>query len=138
MDRLSTLTEVATLKILAEFLHALFHEEFAVCLLTQKATSALPPKRALLLYKVLGEVATLTDQLHPHQHHLLDAGRPGQFRQGLPAEMAEVVARLDNHLRHLSAAVRAIDPAWGLKPQQMSDILTQWVTGSVGQRFLAD
>jgi len=49
MDRLSTLTEVVTLKILAEFLRALFQEEFALRLRTQKAAGTLPQKRALLL-----------------------------------------------------------------------------------------
>ena len=50
MDHLSTLTEVATLKILAEFLRALFQEDFARRLQTQKAAGTLPRKRALLLY----------------------------------------------------------------------------------------
>jgi hypothetical protein len=139
MDRLSALTEVVTLKILVAFLRPLFRDEFSVCLHTQKAAGALPQKRALLLYKVLGEIATLTDQLHIHQHHLLDVGRTGQPRQGLLSAIAEVVARLDKQLRHLSAAVRAIHPAWGPKSQQVLDLLTHWVTESAGaQCFLMD
>lgn len=139
MDRLSALTAVATLQILEECLRSLFRAEFAVCLHTQKAAGALPQKRALFLYKVLGEVATLTDQLHIYQHHLLDAGRTGRARQDLLSAMAAVVVHLDKQLQHLSAAVRAIHPSWRLKPQPVSDVLGQWVTGSAGaQRFLTD
>ncbi|HEV8718608.1 MAG TPA: hypothetical protein VGX03_38045 [Candidatus Binatia bacterium] len=130
---------MATLKILAEFLHALFQEDFARRLRTQKAAGTLPQKRALLLYKVLGEVAALTGQLHTDHRHLLAAGRTGQLRPGLLATMTEVVASLDKQLRHLAAAVRAIHPAYGLKPQLVSDPFTQWVTGSVGaERFVTD
>jgi len=130
---------VATLKILAEFLRALFQEDFARRLQTQKAAGTLPRKRALLLYKVLGEVAPLTDQLHTRHRLLLAAARAGQLQPGLLAAMTEVVAQLDKQLRHLAAAVRAIHPACGLKPHLVSDNLTQWVTGSVGaQRFVAD
>jgi hypothetical protein len=139
MDRLSTLTEVATLKILAEFLRTLFQEEFALRLRTQKAAGTLQQKRALLLYKVLGEVAALTGQLYTHHRRLLAAGRTGQLRPGLLSAMAEGVAQLDTQLRHLAIAVRAIHPACGLKPQLVLDLLTQWITESVGaQRFVVD
>src|SRR5882724_8535538 len=102
MDRLCTLTEVATLKILAEFLRALFQEEFSLHLRTQKAAGTLPQKRVLLLYKVLGEVAALTGQLYTHHRILLAAGRTGQLRPGLLSPMAEGVAQLDTQLRHLA------------------------------------
>jgi hypothetical protein len=139
MDRLSTLTEVATLQILTEFLRALFQEDFFLRLQTQKAAGTLPQKRALFLYKVLGEVAALTDQLHTSHRHLLATGHIGQLRPDLLSALTAVVAQLDKPLRHLAAALRAIDPAWGLKPQLVSDHLTQWVTGSVGaQRFVAE
>jgi hypothetical protein len=92
MDRLSSLTEVATLKILAEFLRALFQEDFSLCLQMQKAAGTLSQKRALLLYKVLGEVAALTDQLHTSHRHLLARGRTDQLRPGLLSALTAVVA----------------------------------------------
>jgi hypothetical protein len=139
MDRLKPLIAVATLQILVDLLRSLFHDEFSVCLRTQRAAGALPQKRALFLYKVLGEVAALTDQLHIYQRHLLDAGRTGQVRLDLLSAMAEVVSQLDKQLRYLSAAVRAIHPAWELKPQPVVKNLAQWVTESVGaRRFLTE
>jgi hypothetical protein len=133
------LTEAATLKILAEFLHPLFHEEFSRGLRTQKAAGALPPKRALFLYKVLGEVDTLTDQLYTHQHHLLEEGRTGHVRQELLSAMASVIAQLAAQLRHLAAALRAIHPSWKLESQPVLDLLTLWVTEAEGApHFLTD
>jgi hypothetical protein len=53
--------------------------------------------------------------------------------------MATVIPQLDTQLRHLSAAVRAIHPGWGLKPQPLLDRLVEWVSGSEGaQRFFVD
>jgi len=139
MNRLKSLTEVATLQILVELLRSLFEDEFSACLRRQRATGALPQKRALFLYKVLGEVAALADQLHTCQHHLLDAGRNGQIRLDFLAAMAEVVNQLDKQLRYLSAAVRAIYPSWELKPQPVAEVLVQWVTESMeAQRFLTE
>jgi hypothetical protein len=139
MDQLSTLTEVATLHILAELLRPLLHDDFAVGLHTQKAAGTLPQKRALFLYKVLGEVASLAAQLYTHQHHLLDASRTGQLQPGHLTAMAAVVIRCETPLRHLAAALRAIHPAWKLKPQAVSDLLAQWVNGSAGAlRFIEE
>jgi hypothetical protein len=139
MDGLSTLTEVATLKLLVELLQPLFHAEFSRCLGTQKAAGALPPKRALLLYKVLGEVATLTNQLHTHQQHFLEEARTGQVWQALLFPMADVIAQLATQVRHLAAAVRAIEAAWKLEPQPVVDRLTLWVSEAGGaRRFVVD
>jgi hypothetical protein len=136
-DQLSTLTEVATLNILVALLRPLLHDDFVVGLHTQKAAGTLPQKRALFLYKVLGEVARWAAQLHTHQYHLLTAGRTGQLPPGPLTAMATVVPQCETALRHLAAALRAIHPAWGLKPQAVSALFTQWVDGSAGaHRFM--
>ena len=57
-DQLSPLTEMATLSVLVALLRPLFHDDFCVTLHTQKTAGMLPQKRALFLYKVLGEVAS--------------------------------------------------------------------------------
>lgn len=138
-DQLSPLTEVATLSVLVALLRPLFHDDFCVALHTQKAAGMLPQKRALFLYKVLGEVASLAAQLYTHQHHLLDTGRTGHVQPGSLTAMASVVTRCETPLRHLAAALRAIHPAWGVKPQAVLDLLAQWVKGSAGaHRFMEE
>lgn len=139
MDSLRTLTEVATLNIVVVFLRPLLHDDFSGRLLTQKAAGALPPKRALFLYKVLDDVASLIDQLATHHHHLLDEGRTGQLSPDRLTTMGAVVARFAMSLRHLAAALRAIHPAWGLQPHVVMDHLTPWVSSSGGAcRFVAE
>ncbi|HXG20860.1 MAG TPA: hypothetical protein VNN62_17515 [Methylomirabilota bacterium] len=139
MDQLSALTEVATLNILVVLLRPLLQEEFSVALATHKAAGTLSQKRALLLYKVLGEVANLAAQLHTRHRLLLETGRTGQLPPDHLAAMAAIAPQCETPLRHLAATLRAIHPVWGLKPQTVVDRLSQWGNGAAGApRFLEE